>query len=211
VQILVGVDKSASPRASLARLLAARPRHVSALVLDLGYSTSERHGGMHAAHDGGALRTILSYLANSRRVAYLDDDNTWLPNHLESLGRAIEGFDWAYSLRLFVDERSGKDLCIDRWDSVGPGRGARRNELGGFVDPNCLMVDKARAEDALALWTRPLTAWKATADRRVFRHLARYHPVGWSGLATVRYAIRPAFYLWPKIRALLGTKAHGGR
>lgn len=210
IQILIGVDKADAPRAPLAELLRARPPHVSALVLDPGYSTSARHGGLHGAHDGGALRTILSYLANSRRVAYLDDDNRWLPDHLASLARAMEGFDWAFSLRRFVDARSGEDLCVDRWDSAGPGRGSRRTSLGGFVDPNCLMIDKLRAEDALALWTRPLTAWKATADRRVFRHLVRYHPVGWSGRATVCYSIRPAFYLWPQIQAELNARGQRG-
>ncbi len=203
VQILVGVDKAEGPFEPLREVLLARPAHVSAIVLDPGYSTSERHGGVHKAHDGGALRTMLSYLANSRRVAYLDDDNAWLPGHLSSLGRAIDGFSWAYSLRMFVDERNGADLCVDRWDSAGPGRGERRDALGGFVDPNCLMIDKTRAEEALALWTRPLDAWKATADRRVFRHLVKHHPVAWTGQATVRYTIRPAFYLWPQIAAEL--------
>jgi hypothetical protein len=204
IQILIGVDKPQAAIEPLLEVLRRRPPHVSALVLAPGYSTSQRHGGLHQAHDGGALRTILSYLANSRLVAYLDDDNLWLPNHLGSLKGAIEGFDWAYSLRRFVDARNGADLCVDEWDSVGPGRGIRAAELGGFVDINCLMLDKTRAEDALALWTQPLTGWKATADRRVFHRLRTRHSVAWTGLATVRYTIRPTFFLWPKIREKLG-------
>jgi hypothetical protein len=207
IQILVGVDKAAAASEPLLELLRARPPNVGALVLNPGYSTSERHGGLHRAHDGGALRTILSYLANSKLLAYLDDDNRWLPNHLSSLARAIAGFDWAYSLRMFVDVRTGADLCTDVWDSVGPGKGIRRDSLGGFVDINCLMIDKSRAEDALPDWTQPLAGSKVTADRRVFHRLRTRHPVAWTGLATVRYAIRPTFFLWPKIEARLRQRA----
>jgi hypothetical protein len=98
IQILIGVDKAREPIEPLRALLKTRPRNVEALVLNPGYSTSKRHGGVHLAPDGGAMRTILSYLANSRLVAYLDDDNRWLPNHLSSLVAAVGDFDWAYSL-----------------------------------------------------------------------------------------------------------------
>jgi hypothetical protein len=200
IQVLIGVDKAREPIEPLRALLKTRPRNVEALVLNPGYSTAKRHGGVHLAPDGGAMRTILSYLANSRLITYLDDDNRWLPNHLSSLAAAIAGFDWAYSLRRFVDERTGRDLCVDVWDSVGPGKGNRRETLGGFVDPNCLMIDKSRAESALALWTLPtLQRGGSGADRRVFQHLRTRHSVAWTGRATVRYTIRPTFYLWPEI------------
>src|SRR5262249_16667058 len=117
IQLVIGVDKALGPIEPLLQVLSERPAHVSALVLDPGYSTSVRHGGVHPAHDGGSMRTVLSFIANSRRVAYFDDDNVWLPNHLSSLARAIEGKDWAWSLRMFVDAESGADLCVDRWDS----------------------------------------------------------------------------------------------
>jgi len=212
IQILVGIDKAAGPVEPLLEVLRARPRNVSALVLDPGYSTAERHGGLYSASDGGALRTVLSYLANSPRLAYLDDDNQWLPNHLAALSAAIDGFDWAWSMRTFVDERDGRELCVDQWDSTGPGRGLRKASLGGFVDVNCLMVDKLRAPEVAPLWTMPLTGWKATADRRVFVQLRERHSCAWTGISTVRYAIRPTFFLWPQIRAHLAAQgAAAGR
>lgn len=206
IQILVGIDKASGPIEPLLDALRERPRNVAAIVLDPGYSTAQRHGGLYPASDGGALRTVLSYLANSRLLAYLDDDNQWTPEHLRTLSAAIDGFDWAFALRTFVDERTGRDLCVDIWDSTGPGRGLRKASLGGFVDVNCLMIDKTRAGDALPLWAHPLHEWKATADRRVFVHLRERHPVAWTGRSTVRYSIRPTFYLWPQIRAHLGKR-----
>jgi hypothetical protein len=203
IQILIGIDTRTAPVEPLLETLRARPPHVEALVLDPGYSTAERHGGLYGASDGGALRTTLSYLANSRRLAYLDDDNQWMPNHLAALTGALEGFDWAWTLRTFVDERDNRELCVDIWDSTGPGRGLRQASLGGFVDVNCLMFDKLRAPEVPPLWTSPLHQWRATADRRVFVRLREHHACGWTGISTVRYTIRPTFYLWPQIRAHL--------
>ncbi len=211
LQVLVGVDKAVGAIEPLLGLLERRPPHVGALVFHPGYSTAKRHGGVHEASDGGALRSILGYLANSPRLCYLDDDNQWLPGHLSSLARAIEGHAWAYSLRTFVDQESGRDLCVDEWDSVGPGKGLHRETLGGFVDLNCLMIDKTRAEEVLALWTQPQAAARGTADRRVFQALNERHPGTATGLATVRYSIRRSFYLWPKIRERLREQARDAR
>ena len=151
IQVLVGVDKSLGERAVLDVVgdMGADGRDI--ILFDPGYSTSTRHGGPHLAHDGGALRTILSYAANSRYVAYLDDDNWWAPDHLTTLHRAIQGTDWAFSLRWFVDPRTKRPLCIDAWESVGPAAGVYRKRFGGWVDPNCLMIDKLACEPALCL------------------------------------------------------------
>jgi hypothetical protein len=200
IQILIGVDKALSPVEPLLELLRDRPPQVSALVLDPGYSTSVRHGGVHAAHDGGSMRTVLSFLANSRCITYLDDDNRWLPNHLSSLARAIEGVDWAYSLRMFVDGETGAELCVDIWDSVGPGKGVRQKSLGGFVDVNCMMIDKTRAPAPLSDWPQPMPGQKRTADRRVANRLCTQHSFAGTGLVTVRYALRPQNVFWPRIR-----------
>src|SRR3712207_7660246 len=56
-------------------ILARRPANVSAVVVELPYSTSIRHGGVHMPFEGGALRSILSFVSNGRYLTYLDDDN----------------------------------------------------------------------------------------------------------------------------------------
>src|SRR5262249_33606245 len=93
IQVLIGIDVWAMPR-PLDSLVAEAPRNCAVTVFDPGYSTSVRHGGIHASRDGGALRTILSYAAYSRLVAYLDDDNWWAADHIASLTQAIVGHDW---------------------------------------------------------------------------------------------------------------------
>lgn len=189
VQLAIGTDINFHNTTELYALLAERPAHVSALVLTLPYSTSIRHGGVHRAADTGALRSILSYAANARRVAYLDDDNLWTPDHLASLLAAVEGKAWAFSQRMLIDEETGGELGVDRWDSVGPDKGRMAAE-GGFVDTNCLLVDKLAAADVFGYWSEPgENRPSLRGDRRFFRAL-RALPYGVVDRPTVRYGVR---------------------
>lgn len=191
IHLLVGVDKAVGDRTVLDAVRADVPDGILVTVLDPGYSTSERHGGRHPAHDGGAMRTILSYLANARYIAYLDDDNWWAPNHLSTMLAAVRDRDWAFSLRWFVDPENGKPIVIDGLESVGPGRGGYARSIGGWVDPNCLMIDATVCEPAFRLWCHPLLndGTNMSADRQVFNALKGSTRVGETGEATVFYTM----------------------
>ena len=189
LQILIGIDVGGKTPEGLEELLARRPPHVSVDVLHLPYSTSERHGGVHPPKDGGALRTLLSYLANSRYVAYLDDDNRWTRSHLRLLRHAIVNRAFAFSRRVLVDEVTRAVVAVDIWDSVGPNRG-RFAELGGFVDPSCLMVNKLAIGPALGRWAQTASgAVEPAADLWFFRGL-KGMTYGDTGEATVEYSVR---------------------
>jgi hypothetical protein len=187
IQILVGIDQ---PAPGVVFRPPPPPPHIALTLFDPGYSTSVRHGGLHPARDGGALRCVLSYLANSRHLAYLDDDNWWAPEHLASLTAAIGGHPWAYALRWFVHPRSHRPIAIDRWESVGPGQGFFDRRFGGFVDTNALLLDKLACEPLLRLWTQPLPEDPkgCSADRTLFAAL-RQLPHRCSGRATSYYVI----------------------
>jgi hypothetical protein len=190
VQTLIGVDQPQGDIGDIAAVEAAcrdRPPNHAVLLFDPGYSTSQRHGGLHPCWDGGVLRTLLSYLAASRRLAYLDDDNGWAPHHLSALAAALDGHDWAWSRRWFVDPRTRRTLAEDVWESVGPGGGT----FGGFVDPNCLAIDKLACEAVLRWWSIPTrnsgTAWDA--DRNVFRILSSEFRGRATGVVSTYYAM----------------------
>lgn len=195
IQILVGVDKPVGAIEQLDSICARRPKNCTVQLFYPGYSTSERHGGLHPAHDGGVLRCVLSYLANSRYVAYLDDDNWWAPNHLSSLLTAIKGVDWAYSFRWYVNPETRQPICVDQWESVGPGKGAYADYPGikGWVDPNSLLVDKLACEPALRHWTTPVPGRPSStnADCMVFMHLRANHGFRATHEATTFYQMNP--------------------
>ncbi|HET8635787.1 MAG TPA: hypothetical protein VFL96_02970 [Acidobacteriaceae bacterium] len=209
VQTLIGVDAKSGDIDLIRSACNGLPPNHSVMVFYPGYSTSVRHGGVHPCWDGGALRTILSYMAHCRRVAFLDDDNWWAPEHLQSMAAALEGHDWCWSRRWFVHPLSGIPICEDETESVGPGKGIFAAN-GGWADPNTLAIDKLRCEAVLRWWSIPLrNSPKAMdADRNVFRILSREFEGRPTNQATVYYTINESDPEHPARVDLIGPERY---
>jgi hypothetical protein len=218
IQVLIGVDVAGGDASQLQALRDECPAPVTLTVFDPGYSTSQRHGGLYPNAYGGALRTILSFAANSRYVAYLDDDDWFAPDHLSSLLAAIKGKVWAHSYRWLVDDRTGWVICRDEWDAVGVGRGINQERYGGFVNPSSLMIDKMQCQSILHLWSNAMFADGSGEDRLIFQKLLQA-PYSATGLYTsyfqmtsrnidddhhVREFVKRGI-LWPQQRELIAV------
>lgn len=173
VQVLIGVDKHIGDAALLDEIRRTVPPNMHVTVIDPGYSTSVRHGGVYSNRFSGALRTILSYLANSRYVAYLDDDNWWADDHLSGLLAAIQDKDCAFAKRYYAHPESGEALCEDHWESLGPGKGIYAERFGGFVDTSCLMLDKTTCHMIFPFWSLAMGPNGDGEDRMVFDAILR--------------------------------------
>nr|WP_294560190.1 glycosyltransferase family 2 protein [uncultured Rhodopila sp.] len=197
IHVLIGIDNIAGDLAMLDAACAARPSHIAVQAYWPGYSTSARHGGLTPPGDGGALRCVLTHLANSPFVAYLDDDNWWGPDHLFQMRQAIDLAEWSFALRWFVHPVRRRPVCVDVWESVGPGQGMFQANFGGFVDPSCLMLNKVACPTAALRWNFPLRNDPMSADRSVFDLLSRHHRVRGTGQASVYYTLNPRDGLHP--------------
>ena len=191
IQLLIGIDVAQGDPAQLAALTQDCPAHIALDVFDPGYSTSIQHGGLYPNRCTGSLRTILSYAANSRYLAYLDDDNWWAPDHLAALRDAIEGVEWSWSLRWFVEPGEAVPICIDAWESVGLEAGHYAERYGGFVDPSSLMIDKLACHQILPYWSLTPFADGRGSDRLIFEHLKDRSQRG-TGRASSFYTINTA-------------------
>jgi len=197
VQILIGIDKHLGSLEAIKQLRHECPDHMSLTVIDLGYSTSTRHGGIYPTRYGGGIRTILSYAANSRLVAYLDDDDWWARDHLSSLIAACTGKGWAFSYRWMVDEETAWPICRDEWDSVGPNRGINKDRFGGFVATSNLILDKQACHFVLPLWSLAAFPDSTGEDRLVFDALLKHHPWAATGRFSSYYELRREHQLHP--------------
>ncbi len=161
--------------------------------------------------DGGALRAMLTYLANSPYVAYLDDDNWWAPEHLTQMRAAIDSAEWSFALRWFVHPQTRRPACIDIWESVGPGQGLFNDRFGGFVDPSCLMINKVACPLAAHHWLFPLEGDPMSADRSVFEFLSKNHKARGTGRPTVYYALQPTDGMHPvRLKLMAGAYERAG-
>lgn len=189
IQILLGIDKPLGDKNIIHEIMSACPDNMTITVFDPGYSTSVRHGGIYSNRFGGALRTILTYAANSRYVAYLDDDNWYAPHHVSDMLKAVHGKAWAYSLRWFVDRNTNEIICVDDYFSVGPGKGVFAKNYGGFVDTNCLILDKMQCHMIIPLWCIAVLPDGSGEDRRVFNALNKQFSFQSTGRPSVYYVL----------------------
>jgi hypothetical protein len=206
IQVMIGIDTLSGPADLLDAACARRPSHCVVQALYPGYSTAERHGGVAKCNAGGALRCTLSLLANSPYVAYLDDDNWWHPDHLRSLRGAVDHAQWAYSMRWYVHPATARPICVDQWESVGPGRGIYTERFGGFVDTNCLLINKLVCEPALLAWNAPMPGDSRglSEDRMVFDYLRRNHWSAGTNLPTAYYVLSELDIMHPIRLRMMG-------
>ena len=89
-------------------------------------------------------------------ICYLDDDNWYEPDHIESLVEMIEKHDlgWAYSLRKIVNNE-GEFVCEDNCESLGCIPNAVNQYL---VDNSCYVVRTDVARRHSHAWYVPIVS-----------------------------------------------------
>ncbi len=102
-------------------------------------------------YNGHRIYGAATYLTNGNYISFLDEDNYYESNHVEScIDIAKQGYEWVYSLRKIV----GKDknfICNDDCESLGKWQSV----LGdNFVDVGCWFLSKPAALMVTPLWFR---------------------------------------------------------
>lgn len=90
------------------------------------------------------------FLINGDYLCYLDEDNWYDPNHVESLVNLVtkNNLEWAYSLRKIVD-KDGSFVCLDDCESLGKWPHLDNCHL---VDTNCYFLKKSVALQFSSTW-----------------------------------------------------------
>ena len=116
-------------------------------------------------------------------IFYLDDDNWYEPDHIESLVEMIEKHDlgWAYSYRKIVDNE-GSFICEDNCESLGMQLNSDNQYL---VDNSCYAVRTDVARRHSHAWYVPVIS-----DRSFQHELMRAGlSVGTTGKHSVNYRL----------------------
>ena len=166
------------------------PHHAKVeAILDDDYPTVEAvylpnaNGG-----NGYAMAPVFAaapYLVDEDVIFYLDDDNWYEPDHIESLVSMIEenSLAWAYSLRKIVDA-DGTFICDDNCESLGMHFNATNHYL---VDNSCYAVRTAIARQHSHAWFVPVVS-----DRNFQRVLMQARlTAGTTGKHSVNYRLSP--------------------
>ena len=102
-------------------------------------------------YNGHRIYGAMTYIAEGEFLCFLDQDNWYEDNHIESLVDVIkQGNDWAYSLRKIVSQE-GTYICNDDCESLGKWNSVLNDN---FVDVNCFMIPKMAAISFTPYWYR---------------------------------------------------------
>ncbi len=114
-------------------------------LIDLPYPTGKDQ------YNGHRIYGAMTYIANGEFLCFLDEDNWYEPNHIETLVDVIsKGNKWAYSLRKIVSQE-GEYICNDDCESLGKWTSVINDK---FIDVNCFMIPKAAALGFSPYWYR---------------------------------------------------------
>jgi len=190
IQILIGVDVDPHNRAEglLQTLQEECPKNISLLWLDVGYSTSIRHGGVHSNYFSGSMKSALVFLADSEVVMILDDDDWLASDHCANIITAIQNKAWAFAYSIYADGIRGEGICVDELESVGVGKGCFSKRFGGYVRPSGLAFRKNELLPMVHLLSCAAFPAGDGEDRLFFSHLAQA-PHACTGRATVFYSL----------------------
>ena len=136
----------------------------------------------------GGIVAASAFLVQEDLICWLDDDNWFEPDHIETLLAAKGEKPYAYSLRKLVED-SGDFFDFDDFESLG--------QHSGFIDLNCYLMDRQLAVQIAPLWYRT-TGSLMVGDRFVYECLKQNNlPFGESGKYTVNYRLNPKRDLRP--------------
>lgn len=148
--------------------------------VDVVYLPSANGGGGYGM---APVFAASPFLVDEDVIFYLDDDNWYEPDHIESLVNLIEKHDlgWAYSLRRIVDA-DGNWICDDNCESLGMHLNATNHYL---VDNSCYAVRRDVAVKHSHAWYVPIVS-----DRHFQAALMQARvPCGTTGKHSVNYRL----------------------
>jgi len=132
---------------------------------------------------GHRVYAAMPLMVNADYILFLDEDNWFEPNHVESMIEKIKSKDlmWSYSLRKICDE-DGNYICDDECESLGRWPVFYDHTLN-FVDTNCYCFKREYlvhvAHHFYGQWGQ---------DRPFYKAVSKQLPAfGCTGEATVNY------------------------
>jgi len=166
-------------------------------LIELPYATGKDRWNGHRIYGAS------TFLAKGDFLAFLDDDNTLAPEHVESCLAVIrQGRQWSYALRNIVD-REHRFICRDDCESLGRWPSVL-NEQDYMVDVNCYFLPRLLAVQVVPLWfNRGGIPGTPSADRIICHALRQIAPdFDCTYRYTVDYlagssdrSVRPEFFL----------------
>ena len=136
---------------------------------------------------GHRIYAAMANLVNTKYIMFLDEDNWYGPNHVDSMVQLIENnnLDLAYLLRNVVDEE-GNFICEDNCDSLGVYPNYKHVPL---VDMNCYCFKTEFLLKIADIFQIPSYNCDRALYRKAVAMCSDYDKFGGTGRHTVNYRV----------------------
>ncbi len=155
-------------------------------VILLPYTTGKNRWHGHRIY--GAMPSI----AMADYVCWLDEDNWFDPEHIESLISSVQSSQtvWSFALRRIV-RQSGEFIALDLCESLGNLHPTFLSPGDFHIDTSCYLLRCDTAIQLAGVWNRTARSKEAIGpDRLLCRVLMEQFPTGRStGRFTVNYSV----------------------
>jgi glycosyltransferase involved in cell wall biosynthesis len=181
--IVDGIQYESSVRKTLEKLPKNDNRHVLVLPENTG-------GSGYLCH---RINGALPWLVNTDYVCFLDEDNMFMPTHIEHMMRALRdapGARWAHAFRNIIDD-DDTIVCPDSCESLGGLSHTVLDRNDRLIDTNCYVLERELAVQISPLWNvKARQQGRLEADRHVCQILLRQEPIyGVSHAYSVLYRV----------------------
>lgn len=125
--------------------------------------------------NGHRIYGAMPFLTDAHYVAFLDEDNWFLPEHLMGLMKHAKtnGYPWTFSLRAVYDARNGQRFVAkDSCESLGNMAHTVLGPTDFLVDTSCMLLETRVAVEAGSAWYQK----ERGHDRAYTAHLLRKYP-----------------------------------
>ncbi len=139
-------------------------------------------------YNGHLIYAGFSYIYKTKYICFLDNDNWFLHNHLNSLFNLCESknLHWAYSLRQIYNEDLNY-ICDDNCESLGLLHPVWYNNSKYHVDTNCYFINR----NVMFHCTNSLIGKSRSnvpePDELLYKYLIKFHKFTCTKLHTVAY------------------------
>ena len=168
---------------------------VNNILLNCSYNKNNLHviqlpeGCGKDRYNGHLIYTGFSFIYKTKYTCFLDNDNWFLPNHLDSLYTLCESknLHWSYSFRQIYDYNLNY-ICDDNCESLGPLHPVWYNNTKFLIDTNCYFIKNNVLKECIHCFAKQTRNPKITEpDELLVQYLCKFHKFYPSKLHTVGY------------------------
>jgi len=146
---------------------------ISRQIFELPFNTGKSNNQVFLGHK---IYPAITHLMRGEYILFLDDDNIFYPNHLQSFYSILQNkkYQWSFCLRNIL--HNNIEICQDNCESLGNLHHVFNIPNHFLIDTNCYCIRKDIALESIHIHNRPVLQNLNSPDRAYTNYLLKHYP-----------------------------------